>query len=249
MAGPVSLVLLARADDVPAGEGWLGPDERARLAGLRVPKRRRDYLAGRWAGKRALALHGGHPPETPLHRFEIRPAESGAPQAFRDGEPARVAISLSHSDGWAAALVRAGEAGVGCDLEQVEPRSRAFVEDYFTVPEQAFVAAGGAAEQGLRATLVWSAKEAVMKALGEGLRLPPKVLTIANSTDGPAPGGWRLFAVTAPTEASGLHGFWRTLGRFVLTVATADAHEPRLTGELPPGTEGPSETVTNPFRI
>jgi 4'-phosphopantetheinyl transferase len=212
-----ALVLLVAARDLPPGEAWLGPQERAALGRFRAPRRRRDFRLGRLAARRALALlEDGSEDQS---RFEVRPDPRGVPLAFRDGAPVAVALSISHSDGWAAAAVQRGVGPLGCDLERIEPRSEAFISDYFTAREQAFVAEATDRDRDLRATLVWSAKEAVMKALGAGLRMPPAGVEVAPCLE-PAPDGvWRTFRVSSPTAAAGQRGLWRVQGAFVLTVA------------------------------
>ena len=214
-----SLVLLAAAFELPSGEEWLRPAERATLLRFRAPKRRRDFRLGRFAVKRALAFLEGGEGAGDLQRFEIRRAPGGAPVAFRDGVPLGVALSISHSEGWAIAAVSHGTDRLGCDLERIEARSRAFLEDYFSAAEQAFVEAGPTDEVARRATLLWSAKEAVMKALGQGLRLPPAAVRVVPDPDRSSSAGWRTFAVQAPPTATNLRGFWRLFGDFVLTVA------------------------------
>ncbi len=57
---------------------------------------------------------------------------------------------------------------LGCDLELVEPRSDAFLADYFTADEQALVALAPAVERDKVVNLLWSAKESALKALGVG---------------------------------------------------------------------------------
>ena len=52
----------------------------------------------------------------------------------------QVTISLSHRSGAAICAVAPAGVDLGCDLEVIEPRSEAFVADYFTVDEQALVA-------------------------------------------------------------------------------------------------------------
>ena len=218
------LVLLAPAVELPPGDEWLSAAERAALHRFRVPKRRRDFRLGRFAAKSVLArLYGDE--ETPAWRgFEVRPAPGGAPVAFRDGARLDVRLSISHSAGWGAAAVQREEGRLGCDLERIEERSRAFVQDYFTPAEQAFAAGGPDGSR--RATLVWSAKEAVMKALGEGLRLPPAAVEVEPDLLFMSRSGWRRFLVAAPSAARDLLGFWKGLGELVLTVAAWE--EPRL---------------------
>ena len=59
---------------------------------------------------------------------------------------------------------------LGCDLEEIEPRSAGFVADYFTQREAAAVAAVPATARDIAVNLLWSAKEAVLKARRTGLR-------------------------------------------------------------------------------
>ena len=105
--------LTASADDVPAGDGWLGPRERRVLEGLGSAKRRADWRLGRWVAKLAL---GGD--------VEILAAGDGAPEAWRGEERLPTSVSLSHRGG--RALVAVGAAGVvvGCDLERLAERPR-----------------------------------------------------------------------------------------------------------------------------
>ena len=96
---------------------------------------------------------------------EIHAEASGAPEAFVDARPAALTISLSHRDGRAICAVAPIGVELGCDLEVVEPRSDAFLSDYFAAEEQALVAREPAAAQPRLVTLLWSAKESTLKAL------------------------------------------------------------------------------------
>ncbi len=159
--------------DVPACLDWLTPGERAHLGAMRFPKRGDDWRLGRWTAKRAVAAYLG---ET-LQSIEIRSAESGAPEVFVDSESAPVKISLSHRSGVALCALTENSTGLGCDLELIEDRCDAFLTDYFTDEEQALVADAPPAEQGRLITLLWSAKESVLKALRVGLRADPRSIT------------------------------------------------------------------------
>jgi 4'-phosphopantetheinyl transferase len=143
--------LTCEASAVPRGDDWLGPGEAAVAASLRFPKRRPDWRLGRWTAKLALRAH----PElglgeVPLSELEVRAGPGGAPQARRDGVALPCRLSLSHRGDAAVGAVAAGEGPLGCDLERVEERSPAFVEDYFTEGEQAWVRQGGAGDRGKR---------------------------------------------------------------------------------------------------
>ena len=165
--------------NVPEDNTWLSPREVAFVDRLRFAKRRADWRLGRWTAKRAgaacldlPATHDG------LARLEIRPSPSGAPELFVDYNPTPVAISLSHSGGRAACALASHAANLGCDLELIEPRTDAFISDYFTEEEQALVSQAAPADRDSLATLIWSAKESALKALRMGLRLDTRRITI-----------------------------------------------------------------------
>jgi len=158
--------------DLPEVGDWLSASEAARANGMRFAKRRADWLLGRWTAKCAVAQYCKTPvTERMLASIEIRSAASGAPEVFLRGEAAAVAISLTHRAGRAMCAVAPPELSLGCDLEIIEPRSAAFVSDYFTADEQALVACAAPAQQLLVVAVLWSAKESALKALGVGLRL------------------------------------------------------------------------------
>lgn len=158
-------VLLAYPD---ALEGWLGAEERAALAKLATPKRRRDWLAARVAAKRVVARRLealGRPAEPPAIRIAAH--ETREPFVARaDGRPdPEFPISLAHAGDFGACAL--GEAGkrVGMDLERIEPRDpswrRLMAHESELTPELC------ASAEGL--TRLWTAKEAVSKLLGVGL--------------------------------------------------------------------------------
>ena len=204
----------ARQDDLPRGVAWLTVKEREALARFTVPKRRADWLLGRWAAKRLFVLAGEAAREADV---SVLASASGAPGALVVWKESPLALSLTHSHGVAVAALGPAGARVGVDLEKIEERPVSFLGDWFTEAEQAFVAAAEAPP--LAATLAWSAKEAVMKALREGLRIPAKKVGVAPEP-GPADGAWRPFAARGP-GAETWNGWWRTLDGFVLS-AVAD---------------------------
>jgi len=227
--------LLQAAADVPAGDDWLTPAERVRLAALRAPRRRADWRLGRWTAKRAVAasLAGDGPPPAPA-AVEVRAAADGAPEAFVGGHPAPLAISLSHRAGLAVCMAAPAGTALGCDLELVEPRSDAFVADYLTAPERAAVQAATATDRALLVALLWSAKESALKALRSGLRLDTRWVAV----DPPAPAGlgcWHPLTVRHPATGRVLPGWWRhDAGRVLTVVATPPPSPPRAIQIGPP---------------
>ncbi|MFD9485042.1 4'-phosphopantetheinyl transferase [Streptomyces sp. NPDC059991] len=167
---------LARADDPRARPA--GPREWESAVAM-PPPRRRDFLAGRCAARRALAEAGGPAGEIP---------RAGRRPLF----PCGFAGSISHSGGLAVALAAPGARvhALGCDLELrglpldsahivLGPDERGPVDD---APDRAV-----AARRLLRA---FSAKEAAFKAFGAllGEEAPATLLAIATR---PVPGGFR----------------------------------------------------------
>jgi 4'-phosphopantetheinyl transferase len=228
----MNLYWLEQAEaDVPAEDDWLSPGEALRLSGMRFARRRADWRLGRWTAKRAVAayLNLAHDPQA-LMDVEILPAPSGAPEAFLRGEPVEVAISLSHRDGSAACAVAPAPVALGCDLEIVEPRSDAFIADYFTTEEQSLVARAPAADRFRLAALVWSGKESVLKALCTGLRVDTRCVTV-NPVDGPRRGGagdsWRPL-LARHTGGETFHGWWRHTGNLLRTVVAAPPAAPPI---------------------
>ena len=149
--------------EVPAHDDWLTAPEAQRLRGLPYTKRREEARLGRWTAKRAVArtLALSEDPDD-LPEVVIRNASDGAPEVFLDGRRAPVAISMTDRADWAVCVVVRGPGPIGCDLELVEPRSPAFVADYFTPAEQARVTAEPDRSD-LLANLTWSAKESRMR--------------------------------------------------------------------------------------
>jgi 4'-phosphopantetheinyl transferase len=216
--------LLVRSEEVPADDDWLAPAELERLGRMPAAPRRADFRLGRWAAKRALASwlgldDGGA--ET-LRRLAILPAASGAPEALLDGSPAPVALSFSHRAGRAACALAPTGTALGCDLEWVEPRTAAFVADYFTAAERALIEATPETDRPLLANLIWSAKESALKALRTGLRLDTREVEVELGREDPA-GGWSPLLVRRTATREPFHGWWRREEDHLVTLAARPA--------------------------
>jgi 4'-phosphopantetheinyl transferase len=224
--------------DLPPHEDWLTPREAAWVARMRFPKRRSEFVLGRWTAKRALGLWLGLPddPEA-LATIEIGRASDGAPAPSVASRPAAAAISMTDRAGWAVCVVASPEVGVGCDLELVEPRSEAFVSDYLTPGEQRLVRQTGSNEDRDRlANLIWCGKESGLKVLRTGLRRDTRSVEVSFPEDGTGD-GWLPMVVQAE-EGGRFPGWWRRYGSFLLTVAaTSELSPPRALDE-PPGLAG-----------
>lgn len=227
--------LMRGEDDVPADDAWLAPAEAARLARYRFPKRRAEYRLRRWVGKQAAAAIAGlDPAPESVASIEVLNRSTGAPYVQVHGVPLDVDISLSDRAGRAVCLI--GErfaAGVGIDLEIIEPRSDGFVRDFLTPAEQAFVrhrAAAWELGRDAAATLIWSAKESALKVLGIGLGADTWTVEV-RLTEPSGSEGWAPLEVHQTGTGRRFPGWWRRDEAFLLTVAHgAEAPPP---GRLP----------------
>jgi len=167
------MLWLARSVDLtPDTDDWLAPAERAYADRQRFTKRRTEFRAARFTAKSAIAEVLGRPTDpAALAAIEIRHEPSGAPCAWVDDRPIAWQVSLTDRADWAVCLLSPGASRIGCDLELVEARSAAFVDDFFTPEEQRYVAGRpDPVARDLAANLIWSAKESALKVLTTGLR-------------------------------------------------------------------------------
>jgi 4'-phosphopantetheinyl transferase len=215
--------------DVPASDVWLSSREQAILATLRYTKRRVEFLTRRWTAKRAVAmLLDRDLAPAALAAVEIRHHVSGAPYLEVDGRPTAIDVSLSDRAGWAVCLVgppAGGRGPLGIDLEIVEPRSDAFVDDYFTADESAYLRSltlGAARDEA--ANLIWSAKEAALKVRKIGLRADTREVAVELGHRR-GPDGWSPLSVTG-RDGAFFPGWWRRDGVFLLTVTGSEPAPP-----------------------
>lgn len=133
MAAPRrTLVWLADAahlgeDALAACSGWLGADERQRLARFVRAERRIQFVGGRALLRRALGELLGVPPDA--IRLQDRPGRG--PALLHPAAPA-VGFSISHSGNWIACAAST-ETMLGLDIERVDSG-----RDVLRLAEQAF---------------------------------------------------------------------------------------------------------------
>jgi len=224
--------------DAEAPPSFLSPREEAALARLAFPVRRRKWLLGRWAAKRVLrevlAEKQGSAPA--FEAITISNQPSGAPYATIEGQ-GRIpwSLSISHRiDVGFAAVASSARVALGADVELVVPRDPALVRGFFTGEEAAAVGSASGREVDLAVARIWSAKEAVLKAMGLGLRLDTRTVQVlgeaANDEAPDNPAGWSRLRTSlsrgrdgtgAPRRAPArdVTVWWRDEGEYVLTIA------------------------------
>ena len=145
------------------------PEEEVYIAGS-AEKRRRDFALGRACARAALAALGHG-------EAAIAKGEDGAPLW-----PHGIAGSITHTEGYAAALAGENFAGIGIDAERVGGVSRDLWPRLFSPAEQGRLAAYH--DPLLAATLCFCAKEASYKCWGMKGALAFRDIEIALQDDG-----------------------------------------------------------------
>lgn len=162
--------------DVASPDHWLSEDETARAARFVT-----STLQQRWAASRAgmrgiLGAALNRPPES----FQFGAGEHGRP--FLVGVDCPYSFNLSHSGGLAALVICEDVAGV--DIESIQPLTEDVESMFFSQAEIATLSGLGERERMQKFYRFWTAKEAVLKALGSGFSVSGKSFTVDLSTQG-----------------------------------------------------------------
>lgn len=211
----VSWLVQAKWEMAPAG--FLSPSEQAIWEGLRSPKRQQDWLLGRWTAKRLIQkMDGGG---LPLTAIVIENDGDGVPAVTLSG----YSLSISHCDGHAfCAAAARPDIAIGADMEKIEPRLPTFAGDYFTPDELRQL---NEVTRPVLETAIWSAKEAVLKALHLGLSVDTRAVSCLFPAGVSRPGHWQPFTIhyhpqrLPPKNWPVLSGRWQIMGQYILTLA------------------------------
>lgn len=158
----------------------LSASERAAAARFRFPRDRARATSSRTGLRWLLGGYLGLPPETLV--FAV--GAEGKPRLAGAGA---VSFNLSHSGIYAAAVV-SRDREVGIDLERIRPDAvgRDIAARFFSSQERSWLDATPGMEAFFR---LWTAKEAVLKAMGTGLSTPLNALSVRPGQDAPP---WNL---------------------------------------------------------
>jgi 4'-phosphopantetheinyl transferase len=210
--------LIQTLADVPHDDSWLSGRERVIAGRMYFEKRRQDWRLGRWTAKRAILSCAGLSLNVDQSsRLEIIAAADGAPEAFVDGSPAPISLSISHSGKLGFCAVGSAGCALGCDLEEVRPLEKNFAADYFT-PEELLSVDSAAPVDRLRTIyLIWSAKESALKALRQGLRLDTRSVRV--SLLDKKEGAWNPLQILVTESSRAFLGWWQVRDDHVRTIA------------------------------
>ena len=203
-------------------EGFLSSSELRKFHTFRFAKRHQEWLIGRWTAKflfKSIPTYQGYLPS----EIDILSSEEGAPYIqLSGGGPAPNILSISHCDRYALCALTSGtDIHIGVDIEKIEARSQTFIKDYFTPREVGLVNSQPSGSRDIMSTLIWSAKESMLKALRVGLRWDTRQVEI-NGVSGmlDKSDGWNELQLTdLQQEKRGWFGWWQMYGGYVITSA------------------------------
>ena len=164
------------AVDAVALEEFLSDDEKLQFAGFSFAAKQESFLLGRLAAKRAL---GALLAETDLRKIEIRAGIHGQP-LVEHPRAGSAEVSVSHSHGLAVALAYPAGYPMGIDLETVSKGSAGTIlgELQASPAELTWLVSSGV-DDATACFVLWTAREALGKALKIGINSPLGVLALA----------------------------------------------------------------------
>jgi 4'-phosphopantetheinyl transferase EntD len=147
---------------------YFDAEDIALMRNMGLEKRCVQWCAGRVAAKSALQRFCGGRGDAAanLAAIKIRNVEAG-PHRGQPRSNTAGCVSISHSGRWAVAV--ADHRNVGVDVERIQAFGLALRDMATTRREREWIGAAGEREADLRTTLVWSFKEAFLKAHGLGV--------------------------------------------------------------------------------
>jgi len=147
---------------------WLAPEEQRRLGSFKLPKRQKEWLAGRICAKIAVQKLSSPSPAASAassNRVTVINGENGRPALFLDGTPCPgLDTSLSHSGEFALALI--AEKYCGVDIQESRETLVKVQERFCSEADKSILAAAFSHGPGIaELNLLWTVKEAIRKTL------------------------------------------------------------------------------------
>lgn len=215
---------------------FLTPIELEKLKSLKLEKRRKDWLLGRFTIKSLIQEYFWevYEKEVSLSNIEIKNFDDGAPYFKLVSETnfqvfhRRISnISISHSH--ETSLCAISDFAVGIDLEFIEKRSNAFIHEFFSDIEVRFMENVSNTLNHLFVNLIWSAKESVLKLFHLGLTVDTRYVICLPTEKNPIEGKVYEFQIQLNNKIYSkieehrkfqtLKGFWKIDKSFVYTFA------------------------------
>ncbi len=195
-------------------------EEQAEYSRFKVIKRQYEWISSRIISKKMIKqiLKGE---KLNLPDIRIKKEETGQPYIYISGQGRLEGkFSLSHSNGYVfCGYSPSKELIFGLDLEKIEVRSLEFVQDYFTSREIERYQSLDGNDKEEYTTMVWSAKESVLKTLGLGLSIDTRKVEIIPSEDSSRLTGWNSSLVKLENKMNFmLNVYWQKIDGFIRTI-------------------------------
>jgi 4'-phosphopantetheinyl transferase len=147
----------------------LSPDEKIRAAQFVFDRHRERFIWARGTLRYLLARYCRMTPAMLTFSY----SSYGKPDITQEQNPTQLTFNLSHSGDRAIYAVTSSRA-IGVDIEQIRPSIKVqdIAQHYFSLPEQKALLALPTSEQIPAFFRLWAAKEAFIKAVGQGLSYP-----------------------------------------------------------------------------
>ena len=211
---------------IPENFDWLNEAELQQMQGFRFPKKRQDWLSGRWTAKSLLRNIFQTSQNIELKDLSIQNKPSGAPYALHNGKPLDGSISISHRGNYAVTAFSFDPSlSLGIDLELVEEKSQGFIEDYFTKAETYQIVHLSSDEQMLASSLLWSGREALVKAHQIGLRVDTRAFELKYAPANKKETWQPLEILIYPSEMGLVKLFWLPFDEYIITLAVKQKNQ------------------------
>ncbi len=206
---------------IPGDTNWLSPGELERYQSFRFDKRKQDWLSGRWVAKNLIFELIKEQNTFELKEISIGNHSAGDPFVILREEILNGSLSISHRGGKsAAAFTSIPNISIGIDLELIEEKSEGFIEDYFNEGEtkevMSFAKIG---KKDCLASLLWSAKEALLKAHQIGLRIDTREMELQIPSEDSCMDWCPIEILRCPAEMQPMTLYWRQMDYFLITMA------------------------------
>ena len=147
----------------------LSEKEHARFQRFKPESKKAEFVASRLLLRHILKTYT----DCDTTHTEAIPDDMGRPFWFKDGAPLDLFFSLSHTKEMICCAV-SRQREIGCDVESLQPRKYEvdLTERVFSKKEQQFYKDLPALSRSEFFYRSWTLKEAFIKAMGQGLRIP-----------------------------------------------------------------------------
>jgi 4'-phosphopantetheinyl transferase len=160
-------------------EELLSAEERGRAGKYRFEEDRRRFIVARCMLRLVLSSCAGRDPRA----IVFEPGPNGKPR-LKDEPPAGLQFNVSHSgDIVVVAVARGRDVGVDVEIMRCPVPGMDAVRHYLSAREQAVIDALAGPAQARAFYRLWSRKEALLKATGEGLGGLDRSLDLSSGSD------------------------------------------------------------------